>query len=230
MIAPLPGATSLKPGSATLPYFGIQPAIVDQQSDLLEGEANGDLVILDSWPGQARTIWNDHQCFIDTYFKTHEGMYFTGDGARRDEDGYYWVTGRIDDVLNVSGRRLGAVELESILVSHPAIAEAAVVGFPHDIKGEAIYAFVSPIIGFTPSSNTAVELSKYVRNLLGLIAVPDHIQWTTDLPKTPSGKIMRRVLRKIAQNDFENLGDISSLTNPDVIGDLIKGRSDNFYP
>ena len=230
MIAPLPGATSLKPGSATLPYFGIQPAIVDQQSDLLDGEANGDLVILDSWPGQARTIWNDHQCFIDTYFKTHEGMYFTGDGARRDEDGYYWVTGRIDDVLNVSGRRLGAVELESILVSHPAIAEAAVVGFPHDIKGEAIYAFVSPIIGFTPSSNTAVELSKYVRNLLGLIAVPDHIQWTTDLPKTPSGKIMRRVLRKIAQSEFENLGDISSLANPDVIVDLIKGRSDNFYP
>ena len=224
MITPIPGATSLKPGSATLPYFGIQPAIVDQQSDLLDGEASGHLVILDSWPGQARTIWGDHPRYIETYFKTHEGMYFTGDGAKRDANGYYWITGRVDDVLNVSGHRLGTAEIESALVSHPAIAEAAVVGFPHDIKGEAIYVFVSPIKGFTPSSQTTIELSKHVRKVLGPIAVPDLIQWTTGLPKTRSGKIMRRILRKIAQNDFENLGDISTLADPNVVADLIKGR------
>ncbi|MES2673316.1 MAG: acetate--CoA ligase [Pseudomonadota bacterium] len=224
MITPLPGATMLKPGSATLPYFGIQPAIVDQQSDLLDGEANGHLVILDSWPGQARTIWGDHQRFIETYFTTHEGMYFTGDGARRDQDGYFWITGRVDDVLNVSGHRLGTAEVESALISHPCVAEAAVVGFPHNIKGEAIYVFVAPVAGFEPTDESTIELGKHIRKVLGPIAAPDLIQWTKGLPKTRSGKIMRRILRKIARNDFADLGDISTLTDPNVVVDLIAGR------
>ncbi len=224
MITPIPGAITLKPGSATLPYFGIQPAIVDQQGDLLDGEASGHLVVLDSWPGQARTIWGDHQHFIDTYFSIYEGMYFTGDGARRDKDGYFWITGRIDDVLNVSGHRLGTAEIESALVSHSNVAEAAVVGFPHAIKGEAIYVFVSPVAGFIPTEESTAELSKHIRKVLGPIAVPDLVQWTTSLPKTRSGKIMRRILRKIAQNDFENLGDISTLADPGVVKDLIDGR------
>ncbi len=224
MITPLPGATALKPGSASKPFFGIQPAIVDQNSDILDGECSGHLVILDSWPGQARTIWGDHKRFVDTYFSTHEGMYFSGDGARRDEDGYYWITGRVDDVLNVSGHRLGTAEIESALVSHPSVAEAAVVGFPHTIKGEAIYVYVAPVAGFDPSADTTKELREHVRKVLGPIATPDLIQWAPGLPKTRSGKIMRRILRKIAHNDFGNLGDTSTLAEPGVVDALIEGR------
>ncbi|MCW9014125.1 MAG: acetate--CoA ligase [Gammaproteobacteria bacterium] len=224
MITPLPGATVLKPGSASVPFFGIQPALVDQNSDILDGENSGHLVILDSWPGQARTIWGDHQRFIETYFSTHEGMYFTGDGARRDQDGYYWITGRVDDVLNVSGHRLGTAEIESALVSHPAVAEAAVVGFPHDIKGEAIYVYVSTPAGIEADDETTAELRQHVRKVLGPVATPDLIQWTTGLPKTRSGKIMRRILRKIAHNDFANLGDTSTLAEPGVVDALIEGR------
>ena len=224
MITPLPGATALKPGSASNPFFGIQPALVDQNSDILDGENSGHLVILDSWPGQARTIWGDHKRFIETYFTTHEGMYFTGDGARRDEDGYYWITGRVDDVLNVSGHRLGTAEIESALISHEAVVEAAVVGFPHDIKGEAIYVYVTAISGIETSEETSAELRAHVRKVLGPIATPDMIQWTSGLPKTRSGKIMRRILRKIAHNDFENLGDTSTLAEPGVVDALIDGR------
>ncbi|MDH5473788.1 MAG: acetate--CoA ligase [Gammaproteobacteria bacterium] len=224
MITPLPGVTALKPGSATNPFFGIQPALVDQNSDILDGVSSGHLVILDSWPGQARTIWGDHSRFIETYFTTHEGMYFTGDGARRDEDGYYWITGRVDDVLNVSGHRLGTAEIESALISHPAVAEAAVVGYPHDIKGEAIYVYVAARTGVELSDEISVELRNHVRKVLGPIATPDLIQWTKGLPKTRSGKIMRRILRKIAHNDFANLGDTSTLAEPGVVDDLIAGR------
>jgi len=224
MITALPGATDLKPGSATNPYFGIQPALVDQSSDILQGENSGHLVILDSWPGQARTIWGDHSRFIDTYFSTHEGMYFSGDGARRDEDGYYWITGRVDDVLNVSGHRLGTAEIESALISHSSVVEAAVVGYPHEIKGEAIYVYVSAISSIEPTDETSVELRNHVRKVLGPVATPDLIQWTNGLPKTRSGKIMRRILRKIAHNDFENLGDTSTLAEPDVVDELIEGR------
>ncbi|MGD2054354.1 MAG: acetate--CoA ligase [Gammaproteobacteria bacterium] len=224
MITALPGATALKPGSATMPFFGIQPALVDEQSDIVDGENSGHLVILDSWPGQARTIWGDHDRFIQTYFSTHEGMYFSGDGARRDADGYYWITGRVDDVLNVSGHRLGTAEVESALVSHPAVAEAAVVGYPHDIKGEAIYVYVAPVKGFEPSDDTTSELRGHVRKVLGPVAMPDLIQWTPGLPKTRSGKIMRRILRKIAHNDFSNLGDTSTLADPGVVDALIEGR------
>ena len=224
MITALPGATALKPGSATVPFFGIQPALVDEHSDIVDGENSGHLVILDSWPGQARTIWGDHERFIQTYFTTHEGMYFSGDGARRDEDGYYWITGRVDDVLNVSGHRLGTAEIESALVSHPAVAEAAVVGYPHDIKGEAIYVYVAAVAGFEPSSETSSELRGHLRKVLGPIATPDLIQWTPGLPKTRSGKIMRRILRKIAHNDFSNLGDTSTLAEPGVVDALIDGR------
>jgi len=224
MITALPGATDLKPGSATNPFFGIQPALVDQNSDILDGENSGHLVILDSWPGQARTIWGDHKRFIETYFTTHEGMYFSGDGARRDEDGYYWITGRVDDVLNVSGHRLGTAEIESALVSHPVVVEAAVVGFPHDIKGEAIYVYVSAISGVDTTDETTAELRAHVRKVLGPVATPDLIQWTSGLPKTRSGKIMRRILRKIAHNDFDNLGDTSTLAEPGVVDALIEGR------
>jgi acetyl-CoA synthetase len=224
MITALPGATALKPGSATTPFFGIQPALVDERSDILDGENSGHLVILDSWPGQARTIWGDHQRFIQTYFSAHEGMYFTGDGARRDEDGYYWITGRVDDVLNVSGHRLGTAEIESALVSHPAVAEAAVVGYPHGIKGEAIYVYVAPVAGVEPDDETTNGLRAHVRKVLGPVASPDLIQWTQGLPKTRSGKIMRRILRKIAHNDFSDLGDISTLAEPGVVDALIEGR------
>ena len=224
MITALPGATDLKPGSATTPFFGIQPALVDERSDILDGENSGHLVILDSWPGQARTIWGDHDRFIQTYFSTHEGMYFSGDGARRDKDGYYWITGRVDDVLNVSGHRLGTAEIESALVEHPAVAEAAVVGYPHDIKGEAIYVYVAPVASFEPTEATTGELRAHVRKMLGPVATPDLIQWTTGLPKTRSGKIMRRILRKIAHNDFSNLGDTSTLAEPGVVDALIEGR------
>jgi acetyl-CoA synthetase len=224
MITALPGATDLKPGSASNPFFGIQPALVDQNSDILDGESSGHLVILDSWPGQARTIWGDHKRFIETYFTTHEGMYFSGDGARRDEDGYYWITGRVDDVLNVSGHRLGTAEIESALVSHPVVVEAAVVGFPHDIKGEAIYVYVSAISGVDTTDETTAELRAHVRKVLGPVATPDLIQWTSGLPKTRSGKIMRRILRKIAHNDFANLGDTSTLAEPGVVDALIEGR------
>jgi len=224
MITALPGATALKPGSATTPFFGIQPALVDEHSDIVDGENSGHLVILDSWPGQARTIWGDHERFIQTYFTTHEGMYFSGDGARRDEDGYYWITGRVDDVLNVSGHRLGTAEIESALVSHPAVAEAAVVGYPHDIKGEAIYVYVAAVAGVEPDDQTTAELRAHVRKVLGPVASPDLIQWTPGLPKTRSGKIMRRILRKIAHNDFSNLGDTSTLAEPGVVDALIEGR------
>ena len=224
MITPLPGATDLKPGSATTPFFGIQPALVDEHSDILDGENNGHLVILDSWPGQARTIWGDHDRFVQTYFSTHEGMYFSGDGARRDEDGYYWITGRVDDVLNVSGHRLGTAEIESALVSHPAVAEAAVVGYPHDIKGEAIYVYVAAVAGTDPSDDLTKELRGHVRKVLGPVATPDLIQWTPGLPKTRSGKIMRRILRKIAHNDYAELGDTSTLAEPGVVDALIEGR------
>ena len=224
MITALPGATELKPGSATMPFFGIQPALVDEHSDIVDGENSGHLVILDSWPGQARTIWGDHERFIQTYFTTHEGMYFSGDGARRDEDGYYWITGRVDDVLNVSGHRLGTAEIESALVSHPSVAEAAVVGYPHDIKGEAIYVYVAPVAGVEPGDDTTAALRAHVRKVLGPVASPDLIQWTPGLPKTRSGKIMRRILRKIAQNDFSNLGDTSTLAEPGVVDALIEGR------
>ncbi len=224
MLTPLPGATALKPGSATKPFFGIQPALVDTNSDILDGENSGHLVILDSWPGQARTIWGDHKRFIETYFTTHEGMYFSGDGARRDEDGYYWITGRVDDVLNVSGHRLGTAEIESALVSHKQVAEAAVVGFPHDIKGEAIYVFVTAISGVEVCDELTTELRQQVRTVLGPVATPDVIQWTNGLPKTRSGKIMRRILRKIAHNDFASLGDTSTLAEPGVVDELIAGR------
>jgi acetyl-CoA synthetase len=224
MITALPGATDLKPGSATTPFFGIQPALVDDKSDILDGASSGHLVILDSWPGQARTIYGDHERFIQTYFSTHEEMYFSGDGARRDEDGYYWITGRVDDVLNVSGHRLGTAEIESALVEHVSVAEAAVVGYPHDIKGEAIYVYVASVSGFEPSNETTNELRAHVRKVLGPVATPDLIQWTAGLPKTRSGKIMRRILRKIAHNDFDNLGDTSTLAEPGVVDALIEGR------
>ena len=224
MLTPLPGATDLKPGSATTPFFGIQPALVDEHSDIVDGENSGHLVILDSWPGQARTIWGDHDRFIQTYFTTHEGMYFSGDGAQRDADGYYWITGRVDDVLNVSGHRLGTAEVESALVSHPSVAEAAVVGYPHDIKGEAIYVYVAAVAGVEPDDELTKELRAHVRKVLGPVATPDLIQWTPGLPKTRSGKIMRRILRKIAHNDYSNLGDTSTLAEPGVVDSLIEGR------
>ncbi|TQV85661.1 acetate--CoA ligase [Exilibacterium tricleocarpae] len=224
MIAPLPKATALKPGSATRPFFGIEPQLVDANSDILTGAADGHLVILDAWPGQARTIWGDHQRFIDTYFSTHPGMYFTGDGARRDADGDYWITGRVDDVLNVSGHRLGTAEIESATVSHPAVAEAAVVGFPHPIKGEAIYIYATPVAGIEANTELTAELCAWVRKELGPVATPDRVQWTPGLPKTRSGKIMRRILRKIAADDFASLGDTSTLAEPGVVEELIAGR------
>ena len=224
LITPLPGATDLKPGSATRPFFGVRPALVDNEGALLEGAASGNLVILDSWPGQMRTVYGDHQRFIDTYFSTYEGMYFTGDGAIRDEDGYFWITGRVDDVINVSGHRMGTAEVESALVAHEKVAEAAVVGYPHDIKGQGIYAYVTLNLGEEPSDELGAELVRWVRSEIGPIATPDLIQWAPGLPKTRSGKIMRRILRKIAEDDFGNLGDTSTLAEPAVVDDLIENR------
>ena len=225
LITPLPGATALKPGSASLPFFGVVPAIVDGEGKLMEGACEGNLVITRPWPGQMRTVYGDHQRYIDTYFKTYPGMYFTGDGARRDEDGYYWITGRVDDVLNVSGHRLGTAEVESALVLHEAVAEAAVVGYPHDIKGQGIYAYVTLIKGFEPSDELRKDLVALVRKEIGAIATPDVIQWAPGLPKTRSGKIMRRILRKIAANEVDSLGDTSTLADPSVVDDLTHNRA-----
>ena len=224
LISPLPGATPLKPGSATKPFFGVQPAILGPNHEPLDGACEGPLVLLDSWPGQARSIYGDPKRFIETYFTTFPGMYFTGDGCRRDHDGYYWITGRIDDVINVSGHRLGTAEVESALVAHPIVSEAAVVGFPHDIKGQGIYAFVTLQAGATASEELRADLVKLVRKEIGPLASPDHIQWAPGLPKTRSGKIMRRILRKIAENDFSNLGDTTTLADPSVVDDLVANR------
>jgi acetyl-CoA synthetase len=224
LITPLPGATKTKPGSATRPFFGIQPALVDEKGARLEGAASGNLVILDSWPGQMRTVYGDHERFIQTYFSTYPGTYFTGDGCRRDEDGYYWITGRVDDVINVSGHRLGTAEVESALVAHPKVAEAAVVGAPHDLKGQGIYCYVTLIQGNPPSDDLKKELVATVRQIIGPTASPDWIQFSPGLPKTRSGKIMRRILRKIAEDDFSNLGDTSTLAEPAVVDDLVANR------
>ena len=224
LITPLPGATKLKPGSATLPFFGVQPALVDNEGTLLEGEAAGNLVIVDAWPGIARTVYGDHKRFIDTYFSTYKGKYFTGDGARRDDDGYYWITGRVDDVINVAGHRMGTAEVESALVAHPKVSEAAVVGYPHDVKGQGIYCYVTLMQGQNSSDQLRTELRDWVRREIGPIASPDLIQFAPGLPKTRSGKIMRRILRKIAEDDFGNLGDTSTLADPSVVSDLIEQR------
>ncbi len=224
LITPLPGATKLKPGSATRPFFGIQPALVDNDGKVLEGAAEGNLVMTHPWPGQMRGVYGDHQRFVDTYFKAYPGMYFTGDGARRDADGDYWITGRVDDVLIVSGHNLGTAELESALVLHEAVAEAAIVGYPHDIKGQGIYAYVTLVTGIEPSDALRAELIKLVRSEIGPIATPDIIQRAPSLPKTRSGKIMRRILRKIAANEMDSLGDTSTLADPSVVDDLIENR------
>ena len=224
LISPLPGATPLKPGSATRPFFGIEPALVDGDGVELDGATSGNLVIKRSWPGQMRSVYGDHERFANTYFSAFEGMYFTGDGARRDEDGYYWITGRVDDVLSVSGHRMGTAEIESALVAHPDVAEAAVVGYPHDIKGEGIYTFVTLNAGIDGSESLEKDLSMWVRKEIGPIATPDFVQFTPGLPKTRSGKIMRRILRKIAENDFSNLGDTSTLAEPKVVDELINNR------
>ena len=224
LITPLPGATALKPGSATRPFFGIQPAIVDGNGNVQEGAAEGVLVLLDSWPGQMRTLYGDHQRFVETYFTTFPGRYFTGDGARRDEDGYYWITGRVDDVINVSGHRMGTAEVESALVAHEGVAEAAVVGYPHEIKGQGIYAYVTLNVGVEPAEDLRKELVLWVRKEIGPIAAPDLIQWAPGLPKTRSGKIMRRILRKIAENDATQLGDVTTLADPGVVDDLVENR------
>ena len=224
LISPLPGAIDQKPGSATLPFFGVKPAIVDGEGKTLEGVAEGNLVITDSWPGQMRTVFGDHQRFIDTYFKTFPGRYFTGDGAKRDEDGYYWITGRVDDVLNVAGHRLGTAEIESALVAHPDVAEAAVVGYPHDIKGQGIYAYVTLNAGEQPNDALRSELREWVKKEIGAIAAPDLLQWAPSLPKTRSGKIMRRILRKIAANEHDQLGDTSTLADPSVVDSLVRER------
>ncbi|KAF1703191.1 acetate--CoA ligase [Pseudoxanthomonas kaohsiungensis] len=224
LISPLPGATDLKPGSASLPFFGVRPALVDAGGEPLEGAAEGNLVLLDSWPGQMRTVYGDHQRFIDTYFRTYPGTYFTGDGCRRDADGYYWITGRVDDVINVSGHRIGTAEVESALVLHPKVAEAAVVGFPHDIKGQGIYAYVTLKAGEVQSDELLKELVGWVRKEIGPIATPDHLQWAPGLPKTRSGKIMRRILRKIAENAPDQLGDTSTLADPSVVESLVSER------
>jgi acetyl-CoA synthetase len=224
LISPLPGAIGTKPGSATKPFFGIQPVIVDGEGRVLEGEAEGNLCIADSWPGQMRTVYGDHQRFVDTYFKTFPGKYFTGDGCRRDKDGYYWITGRVDDVINVAGHRLGTAEVESALVAHQKVAEAAVVGYPHDIKGQGIYAYVTLKAGIEPSEGLRKELVQWVRKEIGPIATPDLIQWAPGLPKTRSGKIMRRILRKIAENEHSSLGDTSTLADPTVVQELVTNR------
>ncbi|MGR9072217.1 MAG: acetate--CoA ligase [Gammaproteobacteria bacterium] len=224
LITPLPGATRLKPGSATLPFFGVVPEIVSNEGKLLEGEAEGILVLSRPWPGQSRTVFGDHDRFIDTYFKNYPGYYFTGDGARRDRDGYFWITGRVDDVINVSGHRMGTAEIESALVLHEKVAEAAVVGYPHDIKGQGIYAYVTLNAGVEPSETLKKELVELVKSEIGAIAKPDHIQWAPGLPKTRSGKIMRRILRKIAANDIGSLGDTSTLADPSVVDNLLEHR------
>jgi acetyl-CoA synthetase len=224
LITPLPGATKLKPGSATLPFFGVQPAIVDNDGNVLEGEASGNLLILDAWPGIARTVYGDHKRFVDTYFSAYKGKYFTGDGCRRDADGYYWITGRVDDVINVAGHRMGTAEVESALVAHPKVSEAAVVGYPHDIKGQGIYCYVTLSAGEKGSDELRRELRDWVRKEIGPIASPDQIQFAPGLPKTRSGKIMRRILRKIAEADFSNLGDTSTLADPAVVDDLVNNR------
>ncbi|SIS46877.1 acetate--CoA ligase [Neptunomonas antarctica] len=224
MILPLPGATPMKPGCASRPFFGVQPALVDAEGVELEGEAAGNLVIKDSWPGQSRSIWGDHERFTQTYFTTYKGMYTTGDGARRDADGYYWITGRVDDVINVSGHRMGTAEVESALVAHPAVAEAAVVGYPHALKGQGIYVYVTLQSGFEESDELIKELRLHVRKEIGPIASPDLIQFAPGMPKTRSGKIMRRILRKIAEDDFDALGDTSTLSDPSVVDDLIENR------
>ncbi|HXM85428.1 MAG TPA: acetate--CoA ligase [Stellaceae bacterium] len=224
LITPLPGATPLKPGSATRPFFGVEPAIVNAEGTVLEGAATGNLCILESWPGQMRTVFGDHKRFIETYFSTYKGKYFTGDGARRDEDGYYWITGRVDDVINVAGHRIGTAEVESALVAHPKVAEAAVVGFPHDIKGQGIYAYVTLKLGNEPQEELRKELVQWVRKQIGPIAQPDLVQWAPGLPKTRSGKIMRRILRKIAANEHGQLGDTSTLADPGVVNDLVNNR------
>jgi acetyl-CoA synthetase len=224
LITPLPGATRLKPGSATQPFFGIVPQIVDAEGKVLEAAATGNLCVVDSWPGMMRTVYGDHQRFIDTYFKAYPGKYFTGDGCRRDADGYYWITGRVDDVINVAGHRLGTAEVESALVAHVKVSEAAVVGYPHDIKGQGIYAYVTLMSGETPTDELRKELIAWVRKEIGPIASPDLIQFAPSLPKTRSGKIMRRILRKIAEDEYGNLGDTSTLADPAVVEDLVGNR------
>jgi acetyl-CoA synthetase len=224
LIAPLPGAVDLKPGSATLPFFGVQPAIVDGEGRILEGPCEGNLVLQASWPGQMRTVYGDHARFVQTYFSTFKGLYFTGDGARRDADGYYWITGRVDDVINVSGHRMGTAEVESALVAHPAVSEAAVVGYPHDLKGQGIFCYVTLQLGIEPSEELRKELVGWVRKEIGPIATPDVIQWAPGLPKTRSGKIMRRILRKIAAHEYDTLGDTSTLADPAVVSDLVSAR------
>jgi len=225
LMTPLPGAHALKPGSAAKPFFSIRPQLVDDKGVVLEGATSGNLCILDSWPGQMRTVYGDHTRFVDTYFRTYPGKYFTGDGCRRDADGYYWITGRVDDVINVSGHRLGTAEVESALVAHPKVAESAVVGYPHAIKGQGIYAYVSLMAGEAPTEELRKELVNWVRKEIGPIASPDVIQFAPGLPKTRSGKIMRRILRKIAENDFSNLGDTSTLADPSVVDDLVRNRA-----
>jgi acetyl-CoA synthetase len=227
LISPLPGATDLKPGSASKPLPGILPVLLDSDGKELSNANEGNLCIAEGWPGQMRTVYGDHKRFIDTYFVQYDGYYFTGDGCRRDEDGYYWITGRVDDVINVSGHRMGTAEVESALVSHPKVAEAAVVGFPHDIKGQGIYGYVTLNAGETSDINVKEDLIKWVRKEIGPIASPDLIQFSSNLPKTRSGKIMRRILRKIAANDYEDLGDISTLAEPGVVNDLIKNKQNN---
>jgi len=224
LITPLPGAIDLKPGSATRPFFGIRPAVVDAEGKVLTGAAEGNLILTDSWPGQMRTVYGDHKRFVETYFSTYKGSYFTGDGCRRDADGYYWITGRVDDVINVSGHRMGTAEVESALVAHQKVAEAAVVGYPHDIKGQGIYAYVTLKLGIEPTEELRKELVGWVRKEIGPIAQPDLIQWAPGLPKTRSGKIMRRILRKIAEDEFGNLGDTSTLADPAVVDDLVGNR------
>ncbi|MBZ9855413.1 acetate--CoA ligase [Mesorhizobium sp. CA13] len=224
MITPLPGATDLKAGSATRPFFGVKPQLVDGEGKVLEGAADGNLCITESWPGQMRTVYGDHDRFVQTYFSTYKGKYFTGDGCRRDADGYYWITGRVDDVINVSGHRMGTAEVESALVSHDKVSEAAVVGYPHDIKGQGIYCYVTLMAGETPSEDLRKELLAHVRKEIGAIATPDKIQFAPGLPKTRSGKIMRRILRKIAEDDFGALGDTSTLADPAVVDDLVANR------
>ena len=224
LITPLPGATNLKPGSATLPFFGIEPCLIDDQGKEVRGAGEGSLCFKRSWPGQMRTVFGDHERFKNTYFQTYPGMYFSGDGARRDEDGYYWITGRVDDVINVSGHRMGTAEIESALVLHNNVAESAVVGYPHEIKGQGIYAYVTLNDGVTPSNKLKQELVKHVRGEIGSFASPDIVQWASGLPKTRSGKIMRRILRKIAINEIDNLGDTSTLAEPEVVNNLIENR------
>ncbi|MGE0420810.1 MAG: acetate--CoA ligase [Reyranellaceae bacterium] len=224
LITPLPGATDLKPGSATKPFFGIKPAVVDAEGKVLHGATEGNLILTDSWPGQMRTVYGDHKRFVETYFSTYKGNYFTGDGCRRDADGYYWITGRVDDVINVSGHRMGTAEVESALVAHQMVAESAVVGYPHDLKGQGIYAYVTLKVGIEPTEDLRKELVGWVRKEIGPIASPDLIQWAPGLPKTRSGKIMRRILRKIAEDEYGNLGDTSTLADPAVVDDLVKNR------